>query len=470
MFKKNTIFTKLFRSYSIIILISFLLFIGVFFYLFHFNLYKGYESAYFYQFEKIEKQIQSQMKLYTSKEEFAESLSYSLDQPDYHIYIIDENRQQIFGPNPEQTNMPFNSISNDMMNKITKGEMVSEGSFQNGELRYIVASPLSFNIEGINTPYMIMIFHDMSHEYKQILLMILLTFTIAMLFTSVIIWFISKKITKPLREMNEIAIHYAKGDFSKSVQYESTDEIGQLAKSFTYMAEELNDLENRRKQFVSNVSHDLRSPLTSIKGFIIALLDGAIPDNQRSHYYHLMKDETERMIKLVNDTLDIARLEEGQHKLIQRHYNLTDQINLIIYKLEPQFKKKNLNIRFKQAHSSCYVYADKERIEQVIINLLQNAIQFSYNNSPIDIQLEPIGTQVKITIQDYGVGIKKEQLHAIWKRFYKTDEARTNKTGFGLGLAIVKSILDSHESKVTVNSETGQGTRFSFTLPASKSQ
>src|SRR5690606_27183892 len=140
--------------------------------------------------------------------------------------------------------------------------------------------------------------------------------------------------------------HYAKGDFSKSVQYPLNDEIGQLAKSFTDMAKELNELETRRKQYISNVSHELRSPLTSIKGFIIALMDGTIPNHRLNHYYGLMKDETERMIKLVNNTLDMNQLEEGHHTIVRTNYNLTDQIYRTIHKLEPHFTKKNLEIRF----------------------------------------------------------------------------------------------------------------------------
>ena len=329
---------------------------------------------------------------------------------------------------------------------------------------YCRFSAPSANINGIDNPMMVMIFHDLTHEYLQVLIMILFTFTIAIVFAGVIIWFISKKITAPLREMNQVAMHYAKGDFSKTVQNKSNDEVGQLVKTFTFMAEELNHLENRRKQFISNVSHDLRSPLTSIKGFIIALLDGTIPDNRRLHYYRLMKDETERMIKLVNDTLDMTQLEEGHSEILRTEYNLTEQINRIIHMLEPHFVKKNLEIRF-HADSEYVVYADKGRIEQVMVNLLQNAVQFSNKNALIDIYIIRDGSYVKVMIQDYGEGIEKDQLDLIWKRFYKVDEARTSKSGVGLGLAIVKSILDLHGSEINVKSKLGEGTIFSFSLP-----
>ena len=264
--------------------------------------------------------------------------------------------------------------------------------------------------------------------------------------------------------MNDIAKKYAKGDFSKSVQYQSSDEIGQLAKSFNYMAKELDQLETRRKQFISNISHELRSPLTSIKGFIIALMDGTIPEHRRTHYLSLMKDETERMIKLVNDTLDINQMEEGHVQIYRTEYDLTAQVNNIIHKFEPHLAKKDLEIRF-HSDQEYDVYADKERIEQVFINLLQNAVQFSKKGGLITITLIREGQFVKVKIQDYGEGIPEEHLQLIWRRFYKVDEARTNKTGAGLGLSIVKSILDLHDAEIEIQSKLGEGTVVTFTLP-----
>lgn len=466
MIKKNTIFSRMFLSYSLIIVLSFLLFMGVFFYLFHIQLYKEYEDTYQHQYVQIEKQLQSQENFDWSDKETAEILSYSLNHPGYHIYIVDEDSKQIFGPDPNQTSHFF-YISLDTLKQIPAGEIVSEGGFENGELHYTVASKLTTSTNGVETPIMVMIFHDLTHEYQQVIWMILFTFLIAIVFAGVILWFMSKRITAPLREMSEITRHYAKGDFAKSVQYESNDEMGQLAKSFTYMARELNDLETRRKQFISNVSHELRSPLTSIKGFITALMDGTIPNNRRSHYYGLMKDETERMIKLVNDTLDMNQLEEGHSKILRTNYNLIEQINRIIHKLEPQFVKKDLEVRFN-TDSEYDVYADKERIEQVVVNLLQNAVQFSNKNAKIDIILIKDGQYVNVLIQDYGEGIEEDKLDLIWRRFYKVDEARSNKTGAGLGLAIVKSILDLHETEIKVRTKLGEGTAFSFALPLSK--
>lgn len=463
MFKRKTIFSRLFLSYSFIIILSFLLFIGVFFYLYHLSLYKEYEDTFQHHYEQVEKQLKDPEQMDRNA---VETFTYNLDQPGYHIYLADETGKQVFGPDPDQDFEPID-ITEEMVKQVIAGETVSEGGFYNGELRYVVASTLRSDLPDLDTVIMVVIFDDLTHEYQQVLWMILITFLIALFFAGIILWFISRKITAPLREMNEMAHDYAKGDFSKSVQYESKDEIGQLASSFTNMAKELNHLENRRKQYISNVSHELRSPLTSIKGFLIALLDGTIPDHRRTHYYNIMKMETERMIKLVNDTLDMTQLEEGNSKLMRTDYNLTEQIDWIIHKLEPQFSSRHLDVHFNK-EVNYYVNADQARIEQVIVNLLHNAVQFSKTNGKIDLSLEKDGENVRVTIQDYGEGMEQDHLDLIWRRFYKVDEARTNKSGAGLGLAIVKSILDLHESEIQVQSEKGIGTVFTFTLPLSK--
>ena len=428
------------------------------------NLYKKFESIYEHQFAQVEKQLTNQKKFNWNDEEMAEVLSSLLNQSDHVVYIIDQSGEEIFVPDRKSARIP---VLEEYLKEINEGNNVSKGGMEDGELRYTIAMPLNIPIDGAEQPYMIMIFDDLNHEYLQVIWMIFLTFIIAILFAGVIVWFMSKKITAPSREMSEVAKDYAKGDFSKAVQYELNDEVGQLAKSFNNMANELNNLETMRKQFISNVSHELRSPLTSIKGFIIGLKDGTIPEERRFHYYGLMKDETERMIKLVNDTLDMNQLEENPGKINRTDYNLTEQMKTILRKLEPHRIEKGIEFRF-QPKQDYYVYADQEQIEQVLINLIHNAIQFSKEQGKVVIALTSEGKHVKVVVKDYGIGIDEQQIDLIWRRFYKVDEARTSKSGSGLGLAIVKSILDLHETEINVQSKLGEGTTFSFLLPLSK--
>lgn len=464
MFKKRTIFSRMFLSYAFIIVLTFLFFIAVFFYLFHVNLYKDYENIYEHQYVQMESQIKNQANYNWDRAETTEIFSHMLKQPGYYIYLMDEDGEQILQSNNEMASR-FQPIPMEIITQINSGKEVSEGTLVNGEFRYTIARPMDTRLSGVEQPIMVMVFYELNHEYMRVILMTVFTSIIAIVFAGVILWFMSKKITAPLIEMSNTARRYAKGDFSTPVNYQGDDEVGQLAKSFNDMADELHHLETRRRKYISNVSHELRSPLTSIKGFITAFMDSTIPQEKELYYYGLMKDETERMIKLVNDTLDMNQLEEGHGKLLLTNYNLTEQLQTIIEKFDPHCKEKDLRIRLhSDSKQDYFVHADKERMEQVIINLIHNAIQFSKENGEILLKLTKSEQHVRLEIQDDGIGIKAEHLDRIWQRFFKADEARSSKTGAGLGLSIVKSILDLHESEIKVDTTPGKGTTFSFEI------
>jgi signal transduction histidine kinase len=463
--KPNNIFTKLFLTYALIILLSLLLFGIVLIYLFHVYLYNKFEETYSHHYEQVESYFKTSDHFNWSEEELTASLKLSLNQKGFSIFIFDSLGQVVYGPNRNQAKV----VDKQLIEKAADGNKISKSSRVNGELIRVIASPLPLNMNEHNDiEVMAIVFHDLDYEYSQVVFMILITITIIIAFSGSVLWFISKKITLPLRDMNNIALKYAKGDFTQSTQVKTNDELGQLGETFNYMAHELNNLEEKRKDFIANVSHDLRSPLTSIKGFLIALLDDTIPDNRKDHYYLLMKDETERVIKLVNDTLDMTQLEEGHIKIDPKNYNLTKQLQMIVAKLEPHQSKKDIRIKVFPEHENIFVFADQDRIDQAIINLLQNALQFSPKKSEIKIRLEKHLQHIQITIQDQGEGISKEQINHIWKRFYKIDKARTNKAGAGIGLSIVKSIMDLHKTDISVKSTIGEGTTFSFFLPIAK--
>ncbi len=451
----NKIFYKLFFIYALIITSLFIIFGLIFLYLFHVDLYEDFEETYIHQQQQITKVLTASEAFGWSKEETKTALEPMLDEKDFHVFLFDTDGNRIF------TDVPFNKgeIENAILEKAKSGEYVAKGGRTNGSLSYMIASPIEGEV------IMVMIFHDLSHAYQQVLYMILLTFAITIAIAGIIIWFLSAKLTAPLRDMNEIALRFAKGDFSQSVQISSKDEIGQLGESFNHMAAELNSLEETRKDFIANVSHDLRTPLTSIKGFLIALLDDTIPAAQRKEFYLLMKDETERVIKLVNDTLDMSQLEAGQVTLKPSSYNLTKQLQLIAVKLEPLLANKKLDIKLIPDNEEIIVVADRDRIEQALINLLQNAIQVSPNHQDIQVFLEKQGEEVVVKVVDHGEGIREENLAHIWERFYKTDKARSSKTGVGIGLSIVKSIMDLHGTTIHVESKVGEGTVFRFALP-----
>lgn len=294
----------------------------------------------------------------------------------------------------------------------------------------------------------------------------IISITITGLFT----YYLAKRITAPLREMNRVALLIARGQFSQRVNIRTRDELGELGETFNYMAQELASSDQMRKDFVANVSHDLRSPLTSIHGFARAFLDDTIPNDRKRHYFTIMKEQTERMIKLVNDLLDMAQIESGQLEIRPVLFNLSELVRQVMARMEPEFVNKKLNVELiSEEAQDIHVFADPDRIDQVIVNLIQNAVQISSNGSSVEVILKK-EQQVVVSIRDYGTGISQEDIQSIWERFYKTDRSRTKKVGTGIGLSIVKHLLVLHQTDIQVESEVGRGTTFTFTLPIAQNK
>lgn len=464
--KMKSIFAKLFMLYLALIFFSFLLFGSIFFYLFHLQLYEDFEETFSLHFNLVEDHFAVIETFQWNHEETERSLKASLSHKDFNIFILNEAGELLFSPS-----YPISEaflVKPEFVEEIFREGKASEGGRDDGGLSYYIGSVIDMPGIDDNNGAMVMVFHNLNHQYQQMIYRILLTFMMTISVAGLLLWFISRRITSPLQEMNQTVLKYAKGDFSQPVEVNSNDEIGQLGESVNYMARELSALEETRNNLITDVSHDLRSPLTSIKGFLVALIDGTVPDSRRDHIYLLMKEETERIIKLVNDTLDMSQLEAGEVKLDPQPFNLTKQLQMIIAKLEPQLSSKQITISIIPDDDHIHVVADRNRMEQLFINLLQNGIQFSPRDSEIRIRLVKQADTVEVNVEDEGQGISEEQLSYIWQRFYKTDKARTQKAGIGIGLSIVKSIMQLHQLEIHVDSHEGEGTTFSFQLPLSK--
>ncbi|MDF2587485.1 MAG: hypothetical protein K0S41_1326 [Anaerocolumna sp.] len=274
----------------------------------------------------------------------------------------------------------------------------------------------------------------------------------------------------PIKTMNKAAAEYIKGNYSHPLKMKRKDEYGELANSLSYMAGEMNNLDDYQKKFVANISHDFRSPLTSIKGYAEALQDGTIPYEMKDKYLGIILFETERLNKLTTSLLALNSFEN--------HGTILDivsfDINHIIKKTAESFegactgKKITLNLIFSSKET--YVDADEGKIQQVLYNLLDNAIKFSHHNSTIKVSTTEKGDKVFVSVKDHGIGIPKESIKKIWERFYKTDTSRgKDKKGTGLGLSITKEIITAHNENINVISTEGVGTEFIFSLPRSES-
>ena len=288
---------------------------------------------------------------------------------------------------------------------------------------------------------------------------------IALILSSIIMYFFTRKVLiKPLEEINNAAKRISRGDVSNRIIIKSNDEIGELAESFNIMASSLEEVDLKRREFISNVSHELRSPITSIKGFILGILDGVIPKDKENYYLNVVNDEVSRLSRLVNELLDISSMESGKFKLNKVKLDINEIIALCILNLESKIKSKNMNVEVTFHDEHDYVIGDRDRLIQVVTNLVENAIKYGSEKGEIKIDTYKKGNKVYVSIFNSGSTLSKEELINIWDRFYKSDKSRTNKISTGLGLSIVRLIITQHGQDVWAKNIDNKGVKFIFTL------
>ncbi len=294
--------------------------------------------------------------------------------------------------------------------------------------------------------------------YKSLAIIFLCAFVVLLLFT----W----TVYLPLRRITAAADEYSSGNFDARIDLHSNDEIGYVAASLNYMAAELNTLEEDQRKFVANISHDFRSPLTSIKGYIEAIMDGTIPPELQERYLNIILVETERLNKLTASMLELNKYGSHGTMLDVSNFDINNIIKMTVQSFEGTCTQKKISFALILTGQQLYVAADMSKIQQVLYNLVDNAIKFSHADSTITIETTERNDKVFVSIKDTGIGIPKDSLKKIWERFYKTDASRgKDKKGTGLGLSIVKEIIQAHNENINVISTEGVGTEFIFTLP-----
>lgn len=270
----------------------------------------------------------------------------------------------------------------------------------------------------------------------------------------------------PIGKITKAANEYAAGNFEHPVDVHSNDEIGYLAASLSYMANELNTLEEDQRKFVSNVSHDFRSPLTSIKGYVEAMLDGTIPPENQEKYLNIILFETERLNKLTKSLLELNKYGKRGIMLDITTFDVNNVIKMTARTFEGVCTEKRISFELILTGQTLFTRADMSKIQQVIYNLIDNAIKFSHHNSTIVVETTVKNEKIFVSVKDTGIGIPKDSLGKIWERFYKSDLSRgKDKKGTGLGLSIVKEIIQAHNENINVISTEGVGTEFIFSLP-----
>jgi len=287
-----------------------------------------------------------------------------------------------------------------------------------------------------------------------------------MLAALIAVYFISERLVSPIRAMSRASKEFAAGHFDVRVPVNGNDEVSELSEAFNNMAASLQHSEQMKQTFLSNVSHDLRTPMTTISGFIDGIIDGAIPPEKHNHYLGVIASEVRRLSRLVSTLLDITKIQAGERKFNMVPFDICEQAREIIISSEQRLESKQLDVRFNVDRDNMYVNADRDAIHQILYNLCDNGIKFSNEGGVYDITIKELNGKIYVSVYNEGEGIPESDLPYVFDRFYKSDKSRgLDKTGVGLGLYIARTIIEAHNEKIWVESEQGKWCKFTFTLP-----
>ena len=336
---------------------------------------------------------------------------------------------------------------------------------QFGEEQLSVIAPITVNytVRGyiiLHTPLSTIL-----DEQYNVLNLIYLSAAIIFLLSLIILGVFHFVVYVPVKKINQAAEEYASGNLKYHCNVRTSDELGYLSNTLNYMSDELANTEEYQKNFISNVSHDFRSPLTSIQGYIVAILDGTIPPEFQNKYLQIVINETKRLANLTQSLLTLNKLDGKTTRLSLSNFDINRTIRDTCATFEGSCKQREITFDLTFYHETLMVYADMGKIQQVLYNLIDNAVKFSHEKSTIWIETTSKNDKVFVSVKDEGCGIPIDKVPKIWERYYKVDTSRgKDKKGTGLGLAITKDVINAHNQNIDVVSTEGVGTEFIFTL------
>lgn len=302
---------------------------------------------------------------------------------------------------------------------------------------------------------------------KQVFALFLISAAIALVLVTIAVYFMTGKIAKPIRNLETATTLYSSGDFSYRVpEINSDDELAHLITKFNAMATSLSQIENSRRSFVANVSHEFKTPMTTIGGFINGILDGTIPPEKQDYYLNIVSSEINRLSKMVNMMLNISKIETGNVEMNIEIFDLSQKIVATFLGFEQLIYKKNIDIIGMDDLKPTTVHGDPAMIDQVIYNLVDNAVKFTDDGGKIIVNTASDKKHIYLAVTNTGKGIPEKELEKVFDRFYKVDQSRSTDTkSTGLGLYLIKSILGLHNGTITVESKQDSFTRFTVKLP-----
>lgn len=468
---RNSLLKQLFQSYVITLIIGFSLLGLIVSKLFNQQLLDEKKALMIEQGEKISKEIV--MSLYTGQIDDArlnESLEFLHKFLDAQIWLVDQ-KGQVYGVSSEEEEIYLGTmLPEEILDELNKKQIVTkQGRFYNqfSKNMLTIAYPIMFRGQVTGS----ILLHASLSEIEQNMLRIYKLIA-AVIFVTLaaaygVLYVQTRKIIKPIKEMKEGARIISQGAFRQRISVNASEEIEELAQSFNEMAESIEKTEEKRRKFIADLTHDLRSPMTSIAGFIEGILDGVIPNEQQRKYLNIVLQESKRLIKMVNNLLELTQIQQGEVAIHKEKTELHELIKRIIVSFEAQVSNKNIHIECIWYSEQCWVLCDTAMIQRVIVNLLDNAIKFTPENHLIQISTKKVENKIYVQIRNTGIGLTESMLKQIWERFHKGDISRgKDKTGFGLGLSIVREIVLLHRENISVESVPDEYVQFTFTLEA----
>ena len=468
---KHSIFSRTYLMITVIILVSFLIFGGV-------SMSMVFQYATSEKGQIMQNDAQKVAQIVAVLQDYnlvgmekitASTISLIAQNNDTNIIVTDITGRIVYC-NEMTITMPLvSSIGGDIINHIiVRGEHAAIGTLGGVYTSpvYTAGVPIllsSGEVTGfvfVSSPETY--FKELTVQFAKIL-MHAAAFVLA--FAFIMCYFLSKNLVRPLKEMSKAANEFAKGNFGSLIEVKGEDEAAELAVALNNMAIDLAKAENSRSAFIANVSHDLKTPMTTISGFIDGILDGTIPKEKEDYYLQIIADETRRLSRMVKGLLDVARFEENKVSILFAKFDICSVISKILIGFEQKIEAKNIYVEvfFQEAEMS--VWADYDMIFQVAYNLIDNAVKFANKDGIITVKIAYEGKKVRVHIKNTGEGIAQEDIGNIFERFYKADSSRgLEKQGVGLGLYLVRSMIVAHKETIDVDSVQGEYCEFSFTV------
>jgi len=381
------------------------------------------------------------------------------------VFLVDDSGEILTGSANYREHLPP-TLPDSLAERLITGDYVELGNLGGilSDTYLIVSEPISYHGAVPAVSCVAVPMPSITRYRNDIFSAVLLSILVTILLTGIVSYFISLRISRPLKNISVAAKKIAKGDFSMEVPVHGDNEIAALSETFNQMTYSLKKLEDMRNGFISSVSHELRTPMTTISGFIEGILDETIPPERQTEYLRIVLAETKRLARLVNELLMVARMEGGL-QLKCGDFDMNEVVRIAILRFESVFTEKNIRADISFDDETCPVHADRDAIDRVLINLFDNALKFNREDGYVRVNVAQTDTAVTVTVENSGEGISEEDLKMIWDKFYKTDRSRSrDKTGVGLGLYLVKNIIAAHGGKIHAESVPGEYTRFIFTL------